>query len=166
MKRKTQSWTCMVAFTAFASPLSLTPQSCDSAGKSTESKQNCSQQEQRKASIKIPGGRTLPHTTQTQNSTGERCCPFLRQTRVSGGKRSQSYLYSLAEKYLLCEITVCMLYPWPHPKYIFLDRHSLGSRASRIQCLAQRGSILGGLLRTTINTISNNNPRLSYWRYF
>lgn len=82
LKRKTQSWTCTVpALTAFAAPPSLTPQSCVIPGKPTESKQSCSQEEQIKTGIKIFGGRTLPHTMQTQTRAGDRCCPFLQSIR-------------------------------------------------------------------------------------
>lgn len=92
---------------------------------------------------------------------------FLQTNQSIRRKKMSVFLIFFSRKVsAVWNYPVCMLYPWPHPKYIFLGRHSLGQRASRIQCLAQRGSILGGLLRTTINTISNNNPLLSYGRYF
>lgn len=94
--------------------------------------------------IKMFGGRTLPHKTQARTRAGDRCFPFSRQTRVSGGRRCQSSLHSLAGKSLLCVIPIWMLYPQPHPKYMVLDRHWLGQGASHIQSLAQWAPLLWG----------------------
>jgi len=92
---------------------------------------------------------------------GEKPSSFFRLARALGRKRCLSSLPCVAENSAVWNHPVCRLHPWPchHIRQMLAGAESM-------QGLAQWGSALAGLFRTTINMIRNNNPHLSYWRYF